>query len=43
MDTVSVMGYMPANDFGESGLIRAAQQGDAEAFEQLVRPTLTSR
>ncbi len=37
METVSLAGGAPAADFSESALIRAAQQGDADAFEELVR------
>ena len=35
-NTASLVGYVPAENFGESALIRAAQQGDTEAFEKLV-------
>ena len=37
METVSLAGDAPAADFSESALIRAAQGGDADAFEELVR------
>ncbi len=37
METVSLAGNVPAADFSESAMIRAAQGGDADAFEELVR------
>ena len=37
METVSLAGDAPAADFSESALIRTAQGGDADAFEELVR------
>ncbi len=37
VETVSVAGQPRAAHMGEDALVRAAQQGDADAFEQLVR------